>query len=237
MPDETEMIRQQMEETRSALTEKLESLEHTVTDTVSAATDTVASMRDAVQDTVDTVKDSVQDTVQSVKESFDISSHIDRHPWLSLGGSVVAGYLVGHWLNRRQPRQAASEYAAPMSPPQPMVKQANGWHDPPQERFAAAAERPAKKGWLQSIAEQYSGELDKLKGLAIGATLGLVRDSLVQSAPETFRPQLSDVINTLTVKLGGETIRGPIMDPSPARTERETTAAASPTMGASRWQD
>jgi ElaB/YqjD/DUF883 family membrane-anchored ribosome-binding protein len=235
MPDETEMIRHQMEETRSALTEKLETLEHTVTDTVAAATDTVANMRDSVQDTVQSVKDSVQDTVQSVKESFDISAQVDRHPWLSLGGSVLAGYLVGHWLHRPQPRQAMPAAPAPVAPPQPVAKQTNGWHEIPQDRFAAA-ERPAQKSWLQSIAEQYSGELDKLKGLAIGATLGLVRDSLVQSAPEPFRPQLSDVIDTLTRKLGGETIRGPILSRSPERTECETTAAASP-MGASRWQD
>src|SRR5262245_24400559 len=99
MPDEPEMIRQQMEETRSALTEKLETLEHQVIGTVAeantAVADTVDNVKEAVQDTVEVVKETVQETVESVKQTLDISVQMDRHPWLFLGASVAAGYVAG----------------------------------------------------------------------------------------------------------------------------------------------
>ena len=54
MDDDPEMIRHQMQETRSSLTDKIERLEQTVTDkvqsTTAAVTNTVESVKGAVQD-------------------------------------------------------------------------------------------------------------------------------------------------------------------------------------------
>src|SRR5262245_52369843 len=67
MDNESEVIRQQMEQTRSALTAKVELLEHQVVETVHGATaavsETVGNVKDVVQETVQTVKDSVHETV------------------------------------------------------------------------------------------------------------------------------------------------------------------------------
>ena len=56
MDDDPEVIRSQMEETRSSLTDKIERLEQTVTDKVQGVADTVESVKGAVRDTVDAVK-------------------------------------------------------------------------------------------------------------------------------------------------------------------------------------
>ena len=70
MNDTPEVIRQQMEDTKSQLTEKLESLEC-----------------------------QVSDGVQSVTEVFDLPLQIERHPWLAVGGSLFLGYLASEILH------------------------------------------------------------------------------------------------------------------------------------------
>ena len=108
--DDPEVIRAQMQETRTALTEKLEALEHQVVDTVQATTSTVAEtvqqVKAAVEDTVGTVKDTVQSAVGGVKESvqgavssvagvFDVRRHVRRLP-----------LRLGHRQRRSTPRDA-----------------------------------------------------------------------------------------------------------------------------------
>jgi len=261
MPDEREeVIRQQMEETRTSLVEKLETLEHTVAETVTAATETVSNVKEAVQETVDSVKGSVQDTVESVKETFDVPAQIRRYPWLFFSGSMVLGYVGGRMLHRADwfrgayTAPDARYYAAPAF--ETAVPRTNGFQQPamgePAEPrpVAAAPAKPRQKGWLESLTESYSSELAKLKGLAIGAALGLVRDSLVKSAPENLRSQVAEVMNTLTTKLGGEPIHGPVLDQpflaqfrtSRPETAREEAARCHPqtvaaSVGTTNWQD
>ena len=45
--------------------------------------------------------------------------------------------------------------------------------------------------------------------MAIGALLGMVRDSAVQAAPETMRDQVREIIDGFTSKLGGKPVEGP----------------------------
>jgi len=112
-----DVIREQMEDTRTSLTEKLETLEQQVASTVHGATsdiaetveavkETVEKVKDTVQDTVTTVKESVADTIDSVKETvhegltavkgmLDIPALVDSHPWLMVGGAVGCGFVLG----------------------------------------------------------------------------------------------------------------------------------------------
>src|SRR5262249_47659347 len=111
-----ELIRKQMEETRTSLTEKLETLEEqvvgagkdtssAVTGTAGAVKDTVSTVKDSVQDTVSTVKDTVTETVTAVKDTvqegvetvkswLDLKAHTEKHPWMVMGGSVLLGYFL-----------------------------------------------------------------------------------------------------------------------------------------------
>lgn len=220
MSHETEVIRRQMDGTRADLTNKLESLEHQVTDTVTAATETVGSVRDAVQETVAGLKESVQDTVasvkgtmhetiESVKDSLDINAQVARSPWLCVGASIAAGYVAGSLLDSRDD---SGERMADIS------SRGNGW----QERSTAAsiqsltgkgssgqaARSNNAPGMFSNLMREYEPEINQLKGLAVGALVGLVRDSVLQSVPSNLRPQFSDVINSFSAKLKGDSTAG-----------------------------
>ena len=99
MDDDAEVIRHQMQETRSSLTDKIERLEQTVTQkvqtTTAAVTDTVESVKGAVQDTVQTVKGTVNDTVDTVKEAFNVRRYFEEYPWAAFGAAVGAGFAGG----------------------------------------------------------------------------------------------------------------------------------------------
>ena len=86
MDSESQVIHQQMEDTRTSLQDKLESLEQHVTDTMHNATD-------AVTDTVDSVRGAVQDTVDSVKDTFDVRHQVERHPWTMFLGAALVGFV------------------------------------------------------------------------------------------------------------------------------------------------
>src|SRR4051794_29513643 len=102
MDNEPEVIRQQMDETRTALTDKLELLEQqvvgTVQDATSAVAETVGTVKQAVQDTVQSVKETVHETVESVKETFDLKNQVERRPWMMVAGATALGFLGGYLL-------------------------------------------------------------------------------------------------------------------------------------------
>jgi cell division septum initiation protein DivIVA len=114
MDDTPEVIRQQMAETKSQLTEKLESLEHQVSETVQSTGNAVNATVASVQETVETVTGAVQDAVQSVTNALDLRRQFDRHPWLILGGSVALGYLAAELLTDSAD-ESAGKTGAPRS--------------------------------------------------------------------------------------------------------------------------
>lgn len=134
-----DVIREQMKDTRTALTEKLEKLENkvvsTVSDTTQAVTETVEAVKDTVQgttdavtETVEKVKETVQDTVESVTDTVkggvrSVANLFNprEHPWVCMGASVLSGFLAGKLLTpRREPMvrdMAAAAEAAYGNPP------------------------------------------------------------------------------------------------------------------------
>jgi len=222
MDDETEVIRQQMLETRSSLTEKLERLESkletNVKDTVSAVTDTVQSVTEAVQDTVtavkdtvsgtvETVKESVEGTVETVKNAFDIRRHFNDHPWLTLAGCALAGYVGGRLLpaspaplasrmgeaGAGQPASQGAHYGAPLPETTPAPPSA-----PPRSR---------EPGLVDTLAGAFAPAMSRLKELAIGASAGLLEQMVLPSLPDTLRKEVGDAIDQITSTLGGKPIR------------------------------
>jgi len=212
MDNETEVIREQMEETRASLTEKLETLEQqvvtTVQDATSAVTETVESVKDAVQETVTTVKDtvqdtvatvkgSVQDTVDGVKETFDLRHQVEQHPWGMVAGAVALGYLGGYLL----------------SPPRPRVVTANiGTQYPlPVSQPTTSAPSSSEPSWWTGVSAMFAPEIAKVKGLALGVALGIVRDSITEAAPTQMKAELGNVFDSITAKLGGEPLQAPVL--------------------------
>lgn len=219
-------VRQQMTETRTALSEKLETLEHQVKETVqearAAVQDTVVTVREAVHDTVGSIKDSVHDTVDSVKDTLDVERQVQRHPLGMVAGATALGILGGYLLFRdRAPRHAngsrpyddterfqrfvptASRQATPPMPVPPA-------HEPSERPV-----RPEQDGWMAQLGKKLEPELDKVKSLAIGTTVALVRDLVMPSVPPALSGQVREMLDNVATKLGGQPIREPILSETP----------------------
>jgi len=198
MENETELIRQQMLETRTALSEKLGALQEqvlaTVEGTTQKVTETVQTVQEAVQDTVSTVSESVQGTVDTVKKTFDVSEHMQRNPWLMLGGAVAVGYVGGRLLMPNghidMPDLSSSGFAA-TNRPAPATGQIPA--------------RPAEPSWLEKLAAPL---MQQAQTLAVGALAGIASDLIAQHAPEALRGQLNEMANDMARSLGAKPIHG-----------------------------
>lgn len=91
MGDNAELIRQQMDATKSQLSDKLQQLELQIAETAQSTGTAVNATVEAVKDTVETV----QGVAQRFSNTFDVRRKISRHPWLTLGACAGLGYLIG----------------------------------------------------------------------------------------------------------------------------------------------
>lgn len=207
MDNELEVIRTQMEQTRSSLSDKLEALESEFRGTVEGATsavetvqETVANVTESVQETVQTVKDSVKETVANVKDTLDIRKHVERHPWAMFGGAVMlgcfAGYLVGR---RRKPSKPAAVAETPAETPS-ITRNGSSHRNGAAKKKPEASTSSEESGFLQS-------GMQALKGMAVGTLMGVLRDVLVDAVPTTLAPDLVRVVDDMTTTLGGKPLR------------------------------
>ncbi len=210
MDNEAAAIRQQMEDTRASLTEKLESLEQQIVETVqgatSAVTDTVENVKESIHDTVAEVRETVHDTVDSVKSTFDVTHHVNKHPWLLFAGAVAAGFvaerIVSHLIEPRAP--AYQPWSAPPAPPAFQRQTSTApTHDGNGHTGGENGKGLAKKAEPSGLTKLFGDEIDHLKKKAIGSTMGFVRNLVVESAPAPVRSDLSEILDSVTTKLGG----------------------------------
>jgi ElaB/YqjD/DUF883 family membrane-anchored ribosome-binding protein len=199
MENEAELIRQQMLETRTALTEKLETLEEEVTAKVKGTTEsvvqTVETVKDAVENTVETVSNTVEKTVETVKETFDVSRHFEEHPWLMFGGAVVVGYIGGRVLDNLGPPSTEMT----RMPSEPFREtELTGYHEMP---------APTGPSWGAEVLQALRPAMGKLGELAIGVTAGVLGEMVRDAVPETMKQDVGEVIDEVTRALGGKPIR------------------------------
>jgi len=214
------VIQQQMEETRSRLAEKLDQLTQQATGTVETVAETVTDTVETVSDTVHTVTETVQDTVETVREVFDIPGQVRKHPWAMFGGAVALGYFFG-WLTAPRPTVLHPVGpAAPPAPPTPAQSGVNRLQDYWKEEQSSAQEsRPQEgqpEGWWDSLTRTFGPTFDKVKGLALGATLGLARDVVAGSMGNNLSSQVQDVFDDLTSRMGGTRVPPARRQPQPA---------------------
>jgi hypothetical protein len=55
----------------------------------------IADTRAAITEKLTILEDRVQETVDGVKHSFDLHYQVKQRPWLLFGGSLLLGYLLG----------------------------------------------------------------------------------------------------------------------------------------------
>jgi ElaB/YqjD/DUF883 family membrane-anchored ribosome-binding protein len=220
MDNESQVMCQQMEETRTSLQDKLETLEQQVKDTVQETTDAVAGTVDAVKETVESVKDSVQETVQSIKDTLNLSHMVNEHPWPMLVGAIGVGYVSARLLGSLAPtRVALDEPAGPAPGPQPATHR-NGFSGSNRAPPAPAA---PQRSWWTFITDHYSEELDKVKGLAIAAVGNVVREMLTQNAAPALAARTREMIDGLVTKLGAKPIEEPLFKAGTAAKEEPET--------------
>jgi len=236
MENEPELIRDQMQETRTSLTEKLEALETQVSSTVQSATaavtDTVEAVKNTVADTVGSVKDSVQETVSTVKESvkdaFDLPGHIEKHPWVAMLGSVAVGFLGGRVLNglaggprrRREVPPAFGAFAEAM-PKRHGVTNGHHGDGARKEEKVEKEEPPASPGLLGGLANALGSEFDTIKGLGISAVAGVVRDLVTQSVPGEIGGRLREWMDDMTQKMGAKPLSEPVLQQQEEPAQKE----------------
>ncbi|HWY86559.1 MAG TPA: hypothetical protein VNX28_07540 [Gemmataceae bacterium] len=214
--DNEDVIREQMEDTRTSLTEKLESLEKQVSTTVQGATTNVAETVEAVKDTVAAVKDTVQDTVASVKESveetistvkdtvhegwsavkgmLDVPGLVESYPWAMFGGSVALGFILeGLLVKPARPGGTVMGTPGPALPPDHYSGEA-----------FVAAKRPAPS-MFSEVVKTFEPEIKRLKGLALGVLFSALRDAVVRAAPDNMTGKLAEIFDSVSQKMGADT--------------------------------
>lgn len=231
MDKESDVIRHQMEETRASLTDKLEILEHQVADTVTGAAETVENVKNAVQETVQNVKDTVRGTVDTVTETLDVRKQVEKHPWAMMAGATAVGF-VGGCLTSRMELGSASTSSWFGSPRSQESLERGEWGGESASRRTAEESISKDGDSFQAKTKPAASEspwtpaIEKLKGLAIGTTFGVLRDVLTRSLPSAIQGQVSDVINDLTTSLGGKTISGHVL-PESGRSQRAESGSES----------
>ncbi len=240
--EKLELLEGKMTGTVQAATASVADATASVVDTVMNATasvsETVDNVNAAVQGTVENVRNSVSDAVDSVKETFDLTQQVRNYPWQMVVGAVAVGYIGTQFLKperrstrasdrrsewngldqarsgiQRSPASAESLYGE-----EPGVRQdseSNGV-----QRISApvdVAREPLSATfptWMGHLADTFGPEISQLRGLAIGTSLGLVRDMITNSVPETLRIQIAEVVDGFADKLGGQHSHGSVLQPA-----------------------
>src|SRR5918996_238204 len=114
--DKTESdIKQNIEETRTAMTKKIEKIEGRVHETMEGTKSTIDSIvgninrvKDTMEETksiidtsIDTLRQAVDETVERVKSTAELIDQVKQNPWIMLGSAVLVGYVLGS-LNRQE---------------------------------------------------------------------------------------------------------------------------------------
>jgi ElaB/YqjD/DUF883 family membrane-anchored ribosome-binding protein len=200
MDEQSEVIKQQMEQTRSSLHEKLETLEQhvtsAVTGTTEAVTDTVEAVKDAVQGTVQNVSESVENVKETMADAFDINKQMQARPWVMLGGAALAGYVGCRLLERATTAQ----------------------HTTPRSFAAATAPEPQGPGLFDRLTESFAPVASHLQTLALGVLVSSVGKMAMEHIPESLREEAEKILAEVTEAVGGKPLPDHLRDnPAVAR--------------------
>jgi len=209
--------------TVDAVADTVESVKETVESVTEKLQDTVTDVTDSVQQAVEVCKESVEETFKCVAESFNLKLQCERHPWAVFGGAVGVG-LIGGWLLGGPSRssQSTQRRRTGSTPSSPTATEFRS------ETASAQPERSQNTGpsggssFVGSIGGWLSEQLGGLKGLAVGATMSLVRDLVGQALPENLKERVTEEMDKLTKSLGGEPIKGSLL-PQDNNEESEQT--------------
>jgi hypothetical protein len=207
MDAEPEVIRQDIEQTRSALTEKLETLEEEVRDTYQSA-------KESVEETIENVTETVQETVETVQRTFDLEYQMQQRPWVLIGGSVAAGVAAGYVLNNLRPQATTwDDSARYVPPPSRPVDQGSAFASQQARYTPPRHEGPS---FFQSLFGRFDKEIGMVKEMAIGYAAGVLRDMIKEALP-AVKERVQQVMDSATTKMGGKPVEGAVFPEPPKR--------------------
>jgi ElaB/YqjD/DUF883 family membrane-anchored ribosome-binding protein len=183
-----ERVRDTLDETRTAVGDIVENVKGTVEETVGAVKETVDGAKSTVENIVENVKDTMDDTVTKVKQSFDLRYQVDQHPWLMVGGAVVAGSLLAGLLHRREGSHYYSYSDNPLQRGNYVADTTGGTgpytisgeeDDKTSQESAPSPSSTAKqqRSWGSTLG-QFQEELDAVKSVVTGAVMSTVMGTL-----------------------------------------------------------
>jgi len=175
-----EEIEREMLETRESLTEKVAALENQIVGTVQTAADTVNGTVEAVKSLVthapEAVSDSIKQAASTVKEvmkdAFNVSEHVERYPWASVGTAALLGCITG-WLVSRPSGGTAAEVAA--ATPTPL----------------AAAPSYRSPGMFDKLLEMLGDRVKELAETAVNSVSASLKSTIQDKVP-TLIDQAAD---------------------------------------------
>jgi len=195
MENDTEVIRQQMADTRNALSEKVEAVEELVSSAVKETTQAVTKTVETVTNSVENTVNSVSDSVESVKEAFNVSACVEKYPWGAMAGSVALGYTLGLLL--APPKEGSTGTSTG-------TWGAYAPSPPASTGETAPASATSSSG---SFLSSWAPIIEKVKGLAIGSAAGLLGEMAMNMVPDNLKSEVSRLIDDTTRNLGGTIVR------------------------------
>jgi ElaB/YqjD/DUF883 family membrane-anchored ribosome-binding protein len=209
---EVTQLHEEIDKTRSDLTDKLQTLEDQVKGTILNTTEkveqTIEQVTSTVQETVESAKSTVNETVGAVRQTFDLEYQMEVRPWTMMAGSVCVGLLAGALVGRQTRGRSLGDLAS------------SGYRGMSESLAAAGsaaqdyAGRAREQGpsLASQLYHQFEPEIEQVKEMAIGYAGALLRDMIKQAVP-ALRDQVDEFMNRATTKFGGQPVREPVLQP------------------------
>jgi hypothetical protein len=211
MDDDVEMIQREIGDTRAGLTDRASALEKQVMDlahdTTAAVKDVVHTAKDAVTESANQVQHAVHETTQTVKQALDLKRQVERHPLAMFGAFMAVGYLTSRCLEGMNGAGQGTDSQLSALASSPDSDSPDGSYRGEGAPLVGVHHNADGNGF----GGKYATEIGRLRKLAISTALSGVRDYIAASTPEPIGTELSSIIDSLTLKLGGKPIPGPIM--------------------------
>lgn len=185
MDQSTEPIKQEIDETREAMTARMEQIES------------------RVQGTVENVKGTAQEAVENVKQKLDVKRMVDQRPWTMLGAAMLVGFTLGSMGGSDEPRR---EYSSGQSgrayryyddevrydidhPPQSTASREftgkrNGHDDEQRYSHPRSEQDRSQSGLTAGVKDQFSDEFEAIKTALVTTASNSLRSMLRENVPQ-----------------------------------------------------
>lgn len=196
MDKRTEAIQQDIDYTHDSMTGKMEEIEGRMQ---GSAHNVRSSMEEGVNRTVDNVKSTVGNNFEKMKENVDIQQLVEERPWLMLGGSVLAGYMLGS-LTERDSSHRHMPYERSAYPYHINRSEHDDQHDehdhqhryysdevrrtPSASRSRTNAAKAVSSNFVDDVLGQFHEELDTLKDATLATMTRVLRETLHDNLPQ-----------------------------------------------------